>query len=455
LVLAFRAYHLHVAEERVREAEAKLDREDPRWRWDDILADRAPVPEDENSARPILAAAELLPKNWPQGPAAPAREPGALVKTVGERMTDTPLNQRLDRELAADLRAQLKALAPALAAAQPLTHLPRGRYEITWTRDYLGTRVPHLQKARDVTQVFALEAARQADEGNISQAFVAIRGALNTGRSVGDEPLLLSLLVRYACGNVALKSLQRVLAQGETSPQELAEMQRQLRREAEESEPLLRHSLRAERAEFYALAGLLASGEFGMHYLEGLSNSGPHEETWWSSFQSWLYLRPLARYNQAAILDWMTEAVDITRLPASAQGEAFVELSARMKQRKATERHLFLALLLIPATEKVAIAAHRYRASLDYAQVALAAERFRRERGRWPETLAELVPRYLDRVPEDPFDGAPLRYRRTAEGVKVFSVGPDRREGTDEPPPGTKPGTDLGFQLWDVKQRRR
>ena len=51
----------------------------------------------------------------------------------------------------------------------------------------------------------------------------------------------------------------------------------------------------------------------------------------------------------------------------------------------------------------------------------MACNRFERNQGRWPETLAELVPEYLADVPRDPFDGAPFRY--SAEKGLVWAVG--------------------------------
>jgi hypothetical protein len=45
------------------------------------------------------------------------------------------------------------------------------------------------------------------------------------------------------------------------------------------------------------------------------------------------------------------------------------------------------------------------------------------ERGRLPDSLAELVPDYLDEVPRDPFDGAQLRY--LPEQRLLYSVGAD------------------------------
>jgi hypothetical protein len=70
--------------------------------------------------------------------------------------------------------------------------------------------------------------------------------------------------------------------------------------------------------------------------------------------------------------------------------------------------------------------------------------------------LAEPIPAYLERIPLDPFDGAPLRYRRLDDGVVIYSVGPDGKDnggkfGKDP----MKEGTDRGFRLWDVPIRRQ
>ena len=45
------------------------------------------------------------------------------------------------------------------------------------------------------------------------------------------------------------------------------------------------------------------------------------------------------------------------------------------------------------------------------------------EHGRSPETLAELVPRYLAAIPGDPFSGHPLVYRQRGNGYLLYSVG--------------------------------
>lgn len=57
----------------------------------------------------------------------------------------------------------------------------------------------------------------------------------------------------------------------------------------------------------------------------------------------------------------------------------------------------------------------------------LAAERWRRAHGgAAPPSLGALVPAYIQSVPQDPFNGEPLRYRSDAAGYTIYSVGPKR-----------------------------
>ncbi len=48
-------------------------------------------------------------------------------------------------------------------------------------------------------------------------------------------------------------------------------------------------------------------------------------------------------------------------------------------------------------------------------------------------TLDDLVPDYLPEVPDDPFGGGPLVYRRTATGYLLYSVGRDQRDDGGRP----------------------
>jgi hypothetical protein len=147
----------------------------------------------------------------------------------------------------------------------------------------------------------------------------------------------------------------------------------------------------------------------------------------------------------------LTRFVEIARLPTHEQQRQIEQWE------KAIPEAPPLARLLLVAGPKLVEGCQHSRARLSCAVAAVAAERYRRRQGRWPDSLEALVPGQLARVPADPYDGRPLRYRRHAEGVVVYAVGPDRQDngGTlDDKNPG-RAGTDVGFRLWEVSRRRQ
>lgn len=57
------------------------------------------------------------------------------------------------------------------------------------------------------------------------------------------------------------------------------------------------------------------------------------------------------------------------------------------------------------------------------ARIALSVEHFRTDHGVLPTGLVDLVPAYLEAIPADPYDGAPMRFRVDANGYTVYGVG--------------------------------
>src|SRR5581483_6580117 len=83
------------------------------------------------------------------------------------------------------------------------------------------------------------------------------------------------------------------------------------------------------------------------------------------------------------------------------------------------------------------------------------AERFRRQHGRWPESLDALVPQFATEVPIDPYNGKSLRMKRLDDGLVMYTVGSDGIDNGGKLDDSTKAGTDLGYRLWDVPKRRQ
>ncbi len=158
------------------------------------------------------------------------------------------------------------------------------------------------------------------------------------------------------------------------------------------------------------------------------------------------------RSQRAEILECLTEAVELGKLPAAEQKAAFAALDRKFKQLSP----LSLARMVVPACDKVAQADLRVKAILLTSVTGLAAERFRMAKGRWPGELAELVPAYIEAVPLDPFSGEPLRLKKGDGAFVVYSVGLDAvDDGGQLDIKPYQPGSDIGFRLFEPDKRRQ
>ena len=67
----------------------------------------------------------------------------------------------------------------------------------------------------------------------------------------------------------------------------------------------------------------------------------------------------------------------------------------------------------------------RCSAEVSASRAALAVERYRLKEGEYPERLSDIVPKFIEQIPKDPFDGNDLRYKKLPDGFVVYSIGAD------------------------------
>jgi hypothetical protein len=209
--------------------------------------------------------------------------------------------------------------------------------------------------------------------------------------------------------------------------------------------------LRGERAALHQICTILESGEFDAERFfqdVGLPSTPLDRYLPWKTRNDIVCEHPL-------LLSLMTERIEAAQKPLHEQVVADRDFKARVDGLRLSRS---ARLAAIPYAVTGFGEAHRRFHALLRCQVALvAAERYRRAQGKWPESLERLRPGFLSEVPLDPYDGRPLRYKRLADGVVAYSVGPDGTDdgGTLDRDNPVKPGTDLGYRLWDVPQRRQ
>jgi len=226
-----------------REEIEEANRLDPGWRLEELEQKRELVADEENGALVVLAASKL----WP-----PQRgsDPDAFWSQGGteESIIELPPQMQLNAEQQKALKKELEKVRPALEETRKLLRLSRGRYPSTGSRED-GSAADDCQESRRVANLLQLDSIFQAQETHVDEALERALGVLNAGRSIGDDPYTLSQLVRISCDALAIRNLERVLAQGEPSQKTLLIAQHSL--EDEIVQPLLLQAARGDRADTF------------------------------------------------------------------------------------------------------------------------------------------------------------------------------------------------------------
>jgi hypothetical protein len=415
-----------------------LDKTDPNWRLHEIEAAREVIPEAENSARLVVAVVKALPRAWPSA-------------AVGKLLEESdPPPARFSRERLDLLRADLAPVEPILAEARRLAGMPRGRHRLEITENPFYTRLEDQQRTRSVALLLALDAIHRAHRGEIDPAVASCRASLNAARSLGDEPLVISMHIRITGWKSAGEAVERVLSLGAAGDAELAKLAALLAEE--EKHPTLYLALRGERGSVHAVMTGLGEGRFSL--ADPILDLG-EMMVWRERLAGW-QLRMQVRREHPEVLEMLNRDVAAAALPAHEQAKPMEDIDREVRSHKDHNTSLTIPILVLGVTN----VAERFRqgqALLRTLRAAVAAERYRLAKGAWPASLGDLVPAYLDAVPLDPIDGAPLRYARHAEGVTVYSVGLDGTDdgGRIDRKTSRVRGADVGYQLWDVKHRGR
>ena len=129
--------------ERLATVVSHLDETDPRWRLDDMEADRKTLNDDQNSALLV-----------PRFKAALAKREFVLVRSEATKQgvfVDVPPNHVLDDEGAAAIDAAMEGNDVPLAIARSFKDYPRGQTRYTITPDVIGVPVAHAVDNRSAT----------------------------------------------------------------------------------------------------------------------------------------------------------------------------------------------------------------------------------------------------------------------------------------------------------------
>jgi hypothetical protein len=433
-VVANREWTRRQSDREWAEARAEIDHADPDWTWDRLNAKRVIPPEGKNGATLIPQIKKLSHAEWGK----------ELVKEEWKPRLEVSPNVRYSQTIIDQVRRDLAASAEAVKLARTLKGIPQGHRVIHLKPDVISTPLEDTQHTRHAADLLRWDVVLAVEDRDGNRAVVDLQAMLNASRSIGDEPFLISQLVRMAVRTTTVRSTEWLLAQT-TDATGLEELQAALAADAEE--PLLLYGVRGDRAAFDSLFANLDSGETTPDQAIDSSFKDLRARFGWWQYRAYLPA------DRAFALQWMTSYADAAKLPIHEQPAAVAAIPDPVKD---PTRLLSGALLV--AVDRVANAHSRATAEARCAVIGIASERFRQQHGRWPHDLAELTRAFLPAVPLDPFDGQPLRLKQMDDGVLVYSVGkrPPNQFGLQPPPPRPElpQGVEFGFRLWNPDRRR-
>lgn len=422
-----------------------------RWRWEHVLADRPAVPDDENLALLITKMSETYKDD-------------KIYLNADDPLFDS-LETHPQHVLSEDAIAVLKRRRKEVENFFAL--LPRFRQMTTRSRvtindkgDALSSLV-NIQEHRNVFNRLHDQFRLELMEGDAEETFALLQDQLKVADSLNHEANLICYLVDMALRTIVAQNVQHWLAMSEPSDAALERMQQTLT--DADSPARWRRLVMCEAGSNYSW---ILRFQQDLSVFDKLFNLYPSGK-WWDDPISWargFYATQQLRspWQYAALMQWMLDAYHQADQPFSMQMRRFQEKSEKLEEDR--KKWIYsLTNSISPALDKILRARMKMIARIRCAQIALAAERFRRANQRWPSSQTELAGKYLPAILFDPFDDQPIRYKLLPDGVVIYSIAGLRPyddadddgdvlthddENRDRP-------KDLGIRLWNVPQRRQ
>lgn len=350
----------------------------------------------------------------------------AAIALMPKRVSEDTLLKAIR---AGDADSVVRRFQPALDTLETAAAIKQANFGRDWD---LGPKIEfsEYRPMRTLAKVLAARAEGAARRGDDPAALRDLSLIRRLGTWVGDEPTILSMLVRVSIELTAINGEERSLAAAQISPDRVARFRTWLG----QAEPLPRwgDALRGEAfigiatyRNFAAFGGRKAFDDsYGEPKIDvrTLRRSGLPEGRTECGF--------MARHLQ--IWDEAYRETDGFRTPILEAVERFKSVENRWENKRGWSASL--APMVLSTLEGTGNSIVQLQARQRTAAAMLDALEARSRTGSWPTTVAGM----------DPFSEKPLRLKREGARIRIYSVGRNRRdEGgkgiRDVKGPGPKP----------------
>ncbi len=359
-----------------------------------------------------------------------------------DRATSEPWTEE-ENPLAA---AWLKANSKPLALIEEATRRPR-RYEPLVASDeshmIIAVLLPGVQRQREAARLLQCRANLRLGQGKPEEAFEDTLACHRLARLAGEGQTLIDGLVAIAIDGVANSGDNRIIAHGNLSAAQARKMLERLQA-LKPLPPMVEKLNRGER--FMYLDAVCLFARKGLSELDSLVDGDGVAEGIVGNLVSWaarmtmdwdLILRMGNQWYDRMVDAWKQPTRQARQIAMAAIDEDINELATKARDpkrmalrmlggtRKVVSEQIgsILVALLLPAVNAAQTAEDRGIMLRQMSEVGYALAAYRAEKGKYPAKLDDLVPKYVEKVPEDCFSGQTVRYRTEGDGFVLYSVG--------------------------------
>lgn len=379
-----------------------------------------------------LAEYTKLPEGVENATAVYMRAFAAYVPPVDEANTPILGKARLPEGGAPLPEPMVKAISDCLAPNQEclaLLHEAGGveycRYEWDYADELLLWKTqPHRDNVKRCGLLLRLSTVFHAYAGDANAVVTCIRDGFRLAKSVRREPGKIGHLVRIVSRLSVLLGLERALSQVPFTQQQVEDLDRML----------------AARVATLDLKDALITEQcFAIEKFKDLERGGaPPLKLLIRTGELILWVPGIRERGLPDTLDCMADYIEAADLPVRERTARFRQIAEGVQARSIL--HVKAKVWAPLFTEGLFELDPRIRVHFALARAALTIERSRLATGNVPERLDELVPRYIEQVPIDPFDGRPIRYKRTESGYSLYSILEDGQDNGGTEPSWVTPG---------------
>ncbi len=373
--------------------------------WNDYIP--APVSDDQNFYKAPLMAGWFVRNATNTSPSS-----------LGSGNPETTVNDITELS-ASNYLAWSAAFELDYQAIRDAVKRPAARMDGDYSRPYFQP-VPNFVNHRLVSQVMAHRAKCHLLLGAPDQALddlTLLHGLNLTLVKPGNPQLLVGAMIHTAIAALYADAIACGIESHAWREPELAVLQKQLAEINLLS--VVAGAFRHDRAGVCHLLDVSSVDEL-MRVARNNTNFIPADLGWWFVPGGWIY------QNKAVIATLEGNVIasfDFTNQTVSPYKTLAAGRAAEENFRHVTPWN-YIAAITVPNFSKATETMARNQTWVDQARIACALERFRIANGKYPATLAALVPQFLDKIPHDIIAGKPMTYvRKDEQNFNLYSIG--------------------------------